>query len=92
MSESTISNQVNKIITRLDQKLSYSPSYTKSYEQLKKNTMNESKKIEVRPNIQTDSIKTLACLQEIYQNPSHKHVLLYISKEEQEQTNIVENA
>jgi hypothetical protein len=36
--------------------------------------MNESKKIEVRPNIQTDSIKTLACLQEIYQNSIGKYL------------------
>ena len=74
MSESTISNRVSKIITRLDQKLSYSPSYTQTSEHFKISSVNESRKSEVRPNIQTDSIKTLACLQEIYQNSIGKYL------------------
>ena len=74
MSESIISNQVNKILNRFDQKLSSSPSYAKTLELLKISSINESKISEVRPNTQTDPVKTLTCLQEIYQNSIGKYL------------------
>ena len=74
MSDTSISNQFSKILNRFDQKLSSSPSYAKTLELLKTSPINEPKKSEVRPNIQTDPVKTLTCLQEIYQSSIGKYL------------------